>query len=279
MNVKIAVVQFKIDLHQPTRNLLRIEGFVREAARKKADVIVFPEDCVTGSIFGDRRWLDANGMYRDTFCLLAKKYHIDLVTGSCMEGTPRGAFNASYYIDAQGRVLGRYEKNHLYHSERHFLTPGTEVSVFSTRYGKAGIVICWDILFPEIFERMAQCGVDVVYCPSYWYREIAGVTGRSWNVRSEEDLIDAMSHVRAVENNIIFVYANAAGVMRNPDGTRDTLIGHSQITQPFTGPIKKLNHNREEMCIQTVDLSLLQVSESVYRLRHDLQVRQRKPKK
>lgn len=269
MKFKIAVVQFKITPQNSKKNLERIEKFIQMAISKSAHVIIFPEDCITGSIFGDRSKLDHDYTYRDKFQVLAKKYKIDIVAGSFMENRLRGAFSTSYYIDARGNVLGDYQKTNLYHSERHFLNPGTEIAVFDTKYGKAGIVICWDIMFPELFRRMMRLGVQIVYCPSYWYEEIAA-SGLKRNPKSEQNLIDAVAATRATENNIIFVYGNAAGITKNPNSSVDTLIGHSQISMPFVGAIKKLKHNREEMFVQEVDTDILKLADSVYRFHEDV---------
>jgi len=263
MKLRIAVVQFKIVHLDREKNFSRIEIFIAQAARKKAQVIVFPEDCITGSIFGDLSRLDTTNFVRDTFKKLAVKYQIDIITGSCMEGTPEGNFNTSYYINAQGEVLGTYRKNHLYPSENYFLKPGTDAPVFDTPYGKVGIVICWDMLFPEIFQRLKDKGVQIIYCPSYWYREIAESMSR-YNKYSEENQIDALCIVRSLETNSALVYCNAAGVATYKNSPQDTLIGHSQIVMPVLGRIKCLRHNREEMFIQEVDLSLLEESKMIY---------------
>lgn len=263
MSFTIAVVQFRIAHQDSATNFKRIESFIRKAKKRQANVIIFPEDCITGSIFGDRSKLDTQHYNRETFRLLAKKHHIDIVTGSSMEGTPTGNFNTSYYVNKNGEVLGTYSKNHLYHSETSFLTPGTNVSVFDTAFGKAGIVICWDLLFPEIFERMKAQGVQIIYCPSYWYREIAeSIPNR--DIQSEERLIDALCLTRAVETNAAIVYCNPAGVMKNPNGSIDTLIGHSQIVLPGIGTIEKLNHHRETMFVETIDLMSLKTSKKAY---------------
>jgi omega-amidase len=263
MSFRIAVVQFKIAHLEPEKNFKRMEEFVRLAKDKNAQVVVFPEDCVTGSIFGDLSKLDREQTTCKRFQELAKKYQIDIVTGSCMEGTPEGNFNTSYYINAQGIVLAQYRKNHLYPSECSFLKPGTDAPVFETAYGKAGIVICWDVLFPEIFQRMKAQGVQIIYCPSYWYSEIAESMAPH-NPRSEEQQMDAMCLVRSLETNAIMVYANAAGEERYTNGTKDTLIGHSQIVMPVLGPLKRLNHHREQMFIQEVNSSFLEESKKIY---------------
>lgn len=272
MNMTIAVVQFEITHQQPEINLRRIESFIARAKQQHANVIVFPEDCVTGSIFGDRSKLDSNGTYRNAFEQLAKTYAIDIVAGSFMEQTSKGAFNTSYYIDASGNSLAQYQKTNLYHSERHFLNQGSDIAVFDTAYGRAGIVICWDIMFPELFRRMMRAGVEIIYCPSYWYREITGPYS-SYNPHSEEQLIDAICSARSIENNIVFVYANAAGVMKNPDGSVDTLTGHSQITLPFIGAIHKETSNTETMFVKTIDTSILQAAANTYKLKEDLEKR------
>lgn len=265
-NVRIALVQFSITHLKPEANLERAELYIKHAAEQKAQVIVFPEDFMTGSIFGDIKYLDRDHTFLKQFQTLAKKYSIDIVSGSWMEETPMGALSTTNYIDSNGIVLGEYHKNHLYLSERHFLTPGTEVSVFMTSYGKVGLIICWDIMFTEIFQRMNTLGVQIVYCPSYWYKEIAG-KGLEYNNQAEEQHIDALCIARAVENNIVFVYANAAGVMQFPNSTSDHLVGHSQIALPIIGAIAKLEHNSEEMIIQDVDLSVLSLAEETYHLR------------
>lgn len=261
--MRIAVVQFTIAHLDVETNFRRIEEFVMKAKQESADVVIFPEDCITSSIFGDLTKLDTDHRTRDRFQFIAKQHAIDIVTGSVMEGTSEGNFNTSYYIDAQGNVLGTYSKNHLYPSERRFLTPGTEVPVFETTFGKAGIVICWDMLFPEIFERMKKQGVQMIYCPSYWYREIAE-SMKAHNPESEEQQIDALCIVRSLETNAALIYCNAAGSMTFPNGSTDTLIGHSQITMPVLGALHKLDHRNEEMFIADVDLKLLKESAKIY---------------
>ncbi|MBP7005515.1 carbon-nitrogen hydrolase family protein [Patescibacteria group bacterium] len=263
MSIRIAVAQFQIAHLDREKNTERIESFVKRAAKESACVVVFPEDCLTGSIFGDLSKLDTTGFARTTFQKMAKKYHIDIVTGSSMEGTSEGNFNTSYYINANGDILGTYRKNHLYPSEHRFLTPGTDAPVFETAYGKAGIVICWDMLFPEIFQRLKAQGVQLIYCPSYWYREIAESVA-DLHPRSEENQIDALCVVRALEANAALIYVNAAGIQTYVDGSKDTLIGHSQVVLPVLGPMKKIDSHDEQFFVQEIDVSLLEKSAKIY---------------
>lgn len=262
MKLNVAVIQFEIAQNEPETNWERIEKFIVHSTAQRAEVVVFPEDCITGSIFGDESKLDKTQTAMKRWQELAIKHRVDIVTGSVMESTAEGKFNTSYYIDFKGEVLGQYRKNHLHHSET-FLNPGTDAKVFDTQFGKAAIVICWDMLFAELFERLKDQGVQIIYCPSYWYREIAGAMAKE-NERSEEQLLDALCLVRAVETNAALIYCNAAGITKNEDGSADTLIGHSQIAMPVLGTVNELRHHHEKMFVHEIDLNNLKKTKKIY---------------
>src|SRR5574340_454875 len=173
MFVRIAVVQFAIDQFDPQRNLARAEQYISEAA-KTHDLIVFPEDFLLGPLSGKSEYADFEGQYVSIFQKFASKYRVDIVPGSIIEGDSTGLFNTSYYIDRAGEILGRYRKVNLWLPERGYITPGSNVSVFNTRFGRVGLIICWDLMFPEIFRAMVKEEVEIVICPSYWCYEDAG---------------------------------------------------------------------------------------------------------
>lgn len=272
MKFKIAVVQFEIKQFSPEENLRKAEEFIKKAAFSKARIIVFPEDFITGPIGRKREFADSKNKYRNHFQHLATKYKIDIVPGSVIEEDKYGLHNTTYYIDSTGKIKSRYRKVNLWHPERSYITPGHEVPVFNTKFGKVGLIICWDLIFPEIFRKMAKKNVNIVICPSYWCYGDAGKVGNKHDKNSEIKLVDSLCMSRAFENEIIFVYCNAAGKLELGKYS-DTLIGHSQITVPFRGAIEKLDHNKEEMFIQDVDTAVLKDAESVYKIREDLKNR------
>lgn len=275
MKIRIAVVQFYIKQFSPAENLRKAEEYVKKASAAKANIVVFPEDFITGPIAGRKEFADSDNKYRGHFQNLARKYRIDIIPGSIIEQDKLGLHNTTYYIDSRGKVKSRYRKINLWHPERFHIIPGYEVKVFNTRFGKVGLIICWDLIFPEIFRKMAKKGVNIVFCPSYWCRGDGGM-GLKYNKDSETNLVDSLCAGRAFENEIIFVYCNAAGKLHLIKGKKiinDTLIGHSQISVPFKGCIKKLEHNKEGMFIQDVDTSILKDSERVYKIRADLKNR------
>ena len=263
MFLKIAVVQFAIDQFNSKQNLAKAEQFIAEASTEN-DLIVFPEDFILGPINGKCEHADYDGHYISFFQKLALKYHIDIVPGSIIEGDFTGLFNTTYYIDRSGEILGRYRKVNLWLPERSYITPGSNVSVFNTRFGKAGLIICWDLMFPEVFRAMVKEKVEIVICPSYWCYEDAG-KGILHDPDSEVKLVNALCITRAFENGVILVYANAAGE------NTDTLIGQSQVAVPFKGVLNSLSHNREAMFSQEIDTSILADAEEAYEIRKDLQ--------
>lgn len=266
MQVNIAVVQFEIHSFAPDENLAKAEQFIKEAS-SKADLIVFPEDFVTGPLYGDKTFADYDGRYAKHFQSLATKYAIDIVPGSFIEGERGSLYNTTYYIDKTGTIRGRYRKVNLWHPERTYLKRGHRSCVFDTRYGKVGLIICWDLRYFKVFQSMLRQGVEIVICPSYWYFEIANI-GLKHNPNSEVDLINALCTTRAFENEIILVYANAARETNTPAGI-ERLIGCSQITAPFKGPLHRLPHSNEEMFIQSVDTDIVKDAERVYWMKRD----------
>jgi len=275
MQFKVAVVQFDIQQFAPEENLRKAERFIQAAVAAQAQIIVFPEDFVTGPLSGNKAYVDYERRYVKHFQQLARQYNIDLVPGSVIEGDANGWFNTSYYIDKTGAIRGRYQKVNLWLPERSYITPGNEVAVFTTDFGRVGLIICWDLMFPELFRAMVRQDVEIVICPSYWCFEDAG-EGIKYDANSEVKLVNALCVARAFENELILVYANAGGSL-NVEGMEENLIGRSQVTVPFKGALTMLDHNSEAMFDQEVDTSILQDAAISYEIRKDLLKQRERP--
>lgn len=269
MRIHVAVVQFEIAQFAPQENLAKAERFIQQASSAGADLIVFPEDFVVGPLNGRADFADFDQQYIRHFQRLAARYRLDIVPGSIIEGDESGLYNTACYIDREGRILGRYRKVNLWLPERSYITPGSEIAVFDTRFGKAGLIICWDLMFPEIFRAMVRAGVEIILCPGYWCLEDAG-KGQQLHPRAEILLVNALCVTRAFENEVALVYANAAGSATFEDGSKATLIGQSQITVPFKGALVACSHNDEAMLLEEIDMDILRVAEESYEIRRDL---------
>ncbi len=253
MRVRLALVQMRIT-SDIGANLESISAYASRAKRARADVVVFPEICVTGNLkINPKR--DGGGVYLKHFAGLAKREGLDIVAGSIIEPSRGGRMrNVSYYIDRRGRTLARYAKRNLWKSEMRSIAAGSSAAVARTRFGKIGILVCWDIMRPEFFAELAARGVSIVACPSYWWKAgIYGVDGR---------LMDSILKTRCFENGVIVAYCNAAGSSRGR-----LLLGRSQVVSPVTLRRRALGHNREGMLVADVDTGSAGRAAKIYRLR------------
>lgn len=78
-------------------------------------------------------------------------------------------YNTAYFISNDGSILGTYRKKNIWHPERAYLTSSTTDphEVFDTPIGKVGLLICWDIAFPEAFRELIAHGAEIVVVPTY----------------------------------------------------------------------------------------------------------------
>jgi predicted amidohydrolase len=252
MEIAIALVQLDIALGEPIKNLERIDAFVRKAKKQGADLVVFPEDAVCGPLKGQLDFVVSAPAYLAHFQALAAKHAIDIVPGTWTVAEDGLLYNQAHYINADGSVAGIYRKINLWETEKAHITPGTLTSVFPTRFGRVGLIICWDIAFPAMFADMVAQGVDLVISPTYWsFTKGSDELGEV--VDDEILLIDSLCTTRAFENNILFAYCNAAGELPDPAGNA-VLSGRSQITHPLDKVVCKAQGNEETLLFARVSV-------------------------
>lgn len=250
MELAIALAQMHITPGKPGINIKKMESFIKDAAKRGAQLIVFPEDCITGPLAHQTAFIDHAPAYLAHFSTLAIKHKIDIVPGTWVTREAAALYNTAHYINADGTLAGAYHKIHLWDTEKALITPGAAVSVFPTTHARVGLITCWDISFPDLFLAMNQQGVDLVIAPTYWSftkpaKEVADV------VDEEILLIDALCTTRAFENDIVFAYCNAAGTVKDGPVTA-VLSGRSQITHPTDKVICKAESNAEELLFARV---------------------------
>lgn len=253
MKLTIAVAQMHVVPADPAANIKKMETFVREAKALGADLVVFPEDAICGPLAGQTAYIAEAPAYLAQMQKLAVTHAVDIVPGTWTVGDGKSLYNQAHYITADGVLAGIYRKAHLWETEKAMITPGSAVSVFPTRFGLVGMTICWDIAFPPLFTAMNRLGVELVISPTYWSVPLAR-PGTADALRAEQedtDLIDSLCTARAFENDIVFVYCNAAGTLSLPDGEA-TLSGRSQITHPVDKVICRSEDNDEDLLIATV---------------------------
>lgn len=173
--VRVAVVQFdpQVGIHNIQTNLQNSLDLAREAAINGADLIVLPELANTGYLFANRQ--DAfdhaetipDGPSVKAWINFAQKHQVYLVAGLAEQDAMQ-LFDTAVLLGPDGFV-GKYRKAHLWNKEKLWFTPGNlGFPVFETSIGRIGLLICWDIWFPEVPRLLSQQGADIICSLNNW---------------------------------------------------------------------------------------------------------------
>ncbi|CAI8789262.1 N-carbamoyl-D-amino acid hydrolase [compost metagenome] len=173
--VRVAVVQFdpQVGIENCDANLCRSLELALEAVTGGANLIVLPELCSTGYFFSNRQdafehaQLIPGGPSAQLWIDFASKHSVYIVAGLAERDGMR-LFNTSILVGPDG-FIGKYRKAHLWNLEKLWFTPGDlGFPVFDTPIGRIGMLICWDIWFPEVPRILSQQGADIICSVNNW---------------------------------------------------------------------------------------------------------------
>lgn len=243
---KIALVQYQSVLGNLQKNADRAVEMVREAAAKGAKIVCFPEMFNTGynfQLIGDGfhncgETIDGHTITR--LQKVAKECACYVIAPITLEKKVKGVFyNAAVVIDDEGVVLGDYSKHHLWAAERYYFHAGEDIPVFDTKYGKIGVMICYDAGFPETARVLTLKGAELIFMPSAWRIQDWDM----WNLNIPQ---------RALENTLY-----VAGV--NRFGHEDDLymFGNSKVADWRGRIIAESKEEKEEIVYAEIDLDQL----------------------
>ena len=247
---KVAVVQFCASTQKDV-NLEKILGFIRKAAERGAHLCAFPEFMMfyTNSKQTPKELATLaetiNGNFVTTIAKAAKKNSIQVI-GTLYEKSKRKdrVYDTSFLVDKSGKVVSTYRKIHLYDAlgfkESAKLKAGSKISgPVKTSLGKTGMLICYDLRFPEVSRILASAGSEILVAPSAW------VKGN----KKEEHWI-TINKTRAIENGCYVVA---------PDQVGNIYCGRSLVVDPY-GEI--LLDMKKKQGIGIVDISLDKVKQT-----------------
>lgn len=180
--------------------------------------------------------------------------HKVVIIASLFEKRAEGLYhNTTVIIDADGTYLGIYRKNHIPddpgYYEKFYFTPGdTGYKAWNTCYGKIGVLICWDQWYPEAARLTALKGAEILFYP----------TAIGWDMQEADLKINEEQHnawqtiqrSHAIANGVFVVSANRVGVENGQQ-----FWGGSFVSNPFGTLLYKASHDKEEIIVQTIDLS------------------------
>lgn len=242
-NFNMALIQMDCKFLDVSSNLHKAEQKVREAAGKGAQFACLPEGFNTGYYCFEYEKMrevaePIHGESITKMRYLAKELKIHILAPIMLIVGTGIIENTAILIDDEGVILGSYSKTHLVGQEQLYLQRGRKYPIFNTKFGKIGIVICYDICFPETTRLLTLEGADLIICPAAW-RD--GSYFKDW--------LNKVSAVRALDNNIYVAVINRVGTMPN-----SPFCGCTQIIDPIGNVLGMCSSDKEEILYQDIDM-------------------------
>jgi len=227
--VDVAVMQFTPDPLDPERNRRRMaEEALAEAARRPADLVVFPELATTGYVplllgAPDPERLRSlsepvPGPTTDALGEVARRTGAHVVAGLSECAADGRLFNSLALVAPDGEVVAVHRKVHLFDEEARHHEPGDRFDVVQTELGVIGLEVCYDSRFPEAARMQTLAGAEILICV-FAYAPDPGVPA---------GILTYRAIVRAWENSVFYVLGNRLGTDAGVE-----FIGGSVVTGPF----------------------------------------------
>jgi (R)-amidase len=244
--IRLAMAQLAWRDGELDRCVQQIEANIR-AQGSGHDLIVFPETCTTGFSSRDILERDAqpiDGPIVTRIHALAREFDVAVVLGLA-ERAGKRLFNAAVGIGPEGVFL-HYRKTHLWVDERDLFDAGNRLTVRNWRGLRLGLLICFDLEFPEPARVLAGLGAQLIIVPN-------------GNMTPYGDLQLRAAAARAQENQLFVAIANRTGVQGNTQ-----FCGRSAVINPFGEIIRSAGPDEPDVLSVSLDLSQLQQSRSMY---------------
>lgn len=242
--LRLALVQMDVRVGEPETNFARLEQLLEEAvaAEPKPDVVVVPEMWNTGYALDRIRELadPAGERTKALVSAFCRRHRVNVIAGSIAEKQANGAVtNTAYGFDREGNEIAEYAKIHLFRlmDEHLHLEAGDRAGRFALEGVPAGVMICYDIRFPELARKLALGGAKVLFVPAEWPHP---------RLHHWRTLLQA----RAIENQMYVVACNRVGTSGETH-----FFGHSMIVDPW-GEIVAEAGEEETIVRAEIDLGL-----------------------
>ena len=237
--LRAAASQFRLTTDTQA-NLERILTDIHSAAEQGASVVVFPELALSGYPSEKAESLDYVDQAQTVAALRAiqeeaNRRSIFVAVGAVWKESQK-TFNRAFLISRTGGIVGIYDKLHPFGHEPKFFSDGDELNVMEMDGIRVGLLICFDIRFPEPWRALRLQGAEVVL------HLAAGTGSGEWKV----PVLEGFLRTRASENQMFVVSANNAGPAQ---------IVKSGIVDPDGLILAQANYGREELLVANLDLS------------------------
>ncbi len=169
--VRVAAVQIEPG-ESIQESIVKAESLIRIAANAGAEFICLPEMWLHKEPFSHiDEVVNSTKYILSKFSQLAKELNITLIPGAVYEEDKNNMFVSAYVISPDGNILGKQEKVHLFRDEKEFFKHGTSFEVFEVSDIKLGIMVCYDVAFPESARCLTLKGAELIFNPSRIVKE------------------------------------------------------------------------------------------------------------
>jgi len=242
---KVALAQISCKRGDKEANIQKIEEYTARARQQNAELVIFPELSLTGYTIRDELYDLAEhvpGPSTTAIEKIAKKHEAFIVYGlpELSDKAQATIYNTAVLVGPQGFV-GKYRKmylpTHSVFEEKRYFRPGYQTGVFNTKLGKIGLIICYDIFFPEVSRLTRLEGAQLIICIS-----------ASPAVR--RGFFETLTAARAIENTAFLAYVNLVGI---ENGLQ--FWGGSRLLGPNGRVLAAAKYDEEDLVIGEVDYS------------------------
>ena len=235
--IRVAAAQVAIDVDAPEATWRGAVALLEQAVSHGAHLVVLPELVTTGSGFADaaeatRRAEPVTGPTVTALQELSAEHGVVLAAGFNETSGLARPYNSAVVID-RGELLTCYRKTHLWDREKLLFIPGDQPPpVLQTSVGRIGLMVCYDLEFPEVTRRLALEGAQILVAPANW-----PLLGKPAGERPVEV---AKAQAAAAQNKVYVVVADRCGADRGEAYTGGSvicdvtgyLLGEAALEQP-----------------------------------------------
>lgn len=259
--VRVGLVQWQMRAVENVDELLaQVEFFVDAVAGYRADFVLFPEffNAALMAKSNEKSASDAirilashTTKIREKMIELALSYNINIIAGSMPEYRKHILHNVSFLCRRDGTWDSQY-KLHITHDESIYwgLKGGSEIKIFDTDVGKIGILVCYDVEFPELSRILAEKGMNILFVP-YWT-----------DTKNAYLRVRRCAQARAIENECYTVISGSVGNLPNVENmdiqySQSAVFSPSDFAFPHDATVAEATPNTEMTLIVDLDLDLL----------------------
>jgi len=259
--VTIALAQIPSKAGDKEHNIKEMKKKIKQAKKQDANLVIFPELALTGYVCRDLVYELAEpvptGQSIGEISDMAKAENVYVIFGIIEKSAKaEGVLQNTAILIGPAGFIGKYQKMHLpTHSvfeEKRYFRPGYQAPVYETKIGKLGMIICYDIYFPEIPRLMRLKGAQLIACISA-------------SPSTRRQFFEILTAARAIENTVFLAFTNLVGI---EDGLQ--FWGGSRLIAPSGSIITQAKYDEEDLTIAKINYSDMKRVEAFVPILRDL---------